>query len=386
MSIDAFNRETIRELILWSPFLYSFPFDEDQTADRIVIYGLYSSVYVDGQQYLTEVETVDLENMLNDYNTKMAELSTEQQVTVADIVSKRYLATIEKAIHDQKMVTKGIEIQTEDDLMTAKIAALAADQAALDTLNEKVLIETVKTQNKILELQAYIMTEGYNLSEVDVEIAEKNIQAAEVDIKILNAINEILKIQIDTVEAGVRLVDVDVQRARTLQEIANTNKNIADIGLLANDLVVAEAQTAIAEAELPIAAARVSLAQEKSLEVDRELTFAEATQPAQADTDYQNKLAEINLKHTMKETALSQEQRSKEQSINYRLAEGQQAIALAGLDSFNQVAIDKLKVQVMTESVSDLEDKVNAAIAAEQVLVTANVSTSLVHTIGKAAS
>ena len=123
MSLDAYNRNTQRESLTWRPFAFSFPFNSNQTTDRIIIYGLYSNSYLNQQQYLVAVEAVELTNLLNDYNIKIAGLTTDQQVVVADIVSKRYLAGIDKLIHDQKMVTKQSEIDAENLIWDAKIAA-----------------------------------------------------------------------------------------------------------------------------------------------------------------------------------------------------------------------------------------------------------------------
>jgi len=385
MSIAAYGRAMVRELVAWIPFTQSFPFDETQTSDRNIIYGLYSGAYINGQKYLTEIEAMELSNLLNDYNTKMAELTTNEQVVVADIVSKRYLAGIDKAIHDQKMSTRGLEIQTDDDLMSAKIAALAADYSALDTLDTKLSVEIVKNQAKITELESYIAIEGFQLSEVDVQIAEKNIQVAEIEIKKLEAANAVLKIQIDTVEAAVQLVDIDLQIARTLASIADTNKSIANIGLLANELTVAQANTLIAQAELPIAAARVLLAQAKSTEVDKELVFVQSTQVSQANTDYQNKLNAMNLKHLMRETSLTQNKAEKELSFNNRLAESKLLVTFAGLDSTEQVKVDVEKVHTIDYSVANFKLKSDAAIEVAGILAAAKIATELTHTVIKKA-
>ena len=94
MSIEAYGRAMVRELTLWDPFNYSFPFDVNQLSDRAIVYGLYADAYINGHEYLTEVEAVELANLLNDYNAKLAELTTQQQVVLKDIVSKRYLAGV----------------------------------------------------------------------------------------------------------------------------------------------------------------------------------------------------------------------------------------------------------------------------------------------------
>ena len=159
MTIEARLRTTVRESKIWVPFLYSYPFDVSQGLERVTIYGLYAGSYLNLHDYLTEIETVELANMLTDYNEKIAELTTDEQILVATIVSKRYVAGIDKLIHDDKLVTKLADNTAKDAVWTAKIEALSVDRAVLDTLVEKVATETIKTAAKISELEAYIEIE-----------------------------------------------------------------------------------------------------------------------------------------------------------------------------------------------------------------------------------
>ncbi len=381
MSVEAYQRAVARENKVWSPFVYSFPFNDGQSADRITIYGLYSGSYLNQHDYLQEVETVDLINLLNDYNEKIAELTSQEQVIVADIVSKRYLASIDKLIHDQKMVTKAIEIQTEDDTWTVKIAALASDQAALDTLSTRVISETEKTSARIAELESYIGVEAYNLSEVDIQIAEKAIESAKVDIEKLDASNAILRIQIDTVNAAMQLIDVDLQSARTKVDIANIDRDIVKIGLRVNDLTIEQAQTKIEEAQLPIAEARVTLAEAKSLETNKELDYYENVLPNQATTDFNNKMGLQDVRQLVRENELKQHKEEKELELSNRLALENQDITFANEDSTEQSILDAQRTSVMSHRTTLAWDKINAAIAVEETLAAANITTQLTHTI-----
>ena len=134
MSDDAYARSTAREARVWTPFSYSFPFTDEQTSDRITIFGLYANSYLNGHKYLQELEAEDLANLLADYNSNLADLTAQQQLVVADIVSKQYLASIDKIIHDGKMDLEQAKIDSDSDIMDARIAALSADRAALDTM------------------------------------------------------------------------------------------------------------------------------------------------------------------------------------------------------------------------------------------------------------
>jgi len=385
MSTDAYQRAAAREKRIWAPFRYSFPFNDGQKDDREVIFGLYAGSYANQHQYLQEIEYADLLNLLDDYNAKIAELTVQEQVQIENIVAERYLASIDKAVHDQKMATKAAEISTEDAMMTAKIAALATDRAALETMAVRVTSETEKTAAKITEIQTYIDIEGYNLSEVDIEIAEKEIQSAKVDIQKLDAANEVLRIQLDIVNAALQLVDVDLQIARTRVDIANVDRNIAKIGLLPSELTIAQAQTTIAEAELPIAQERVALAEAKSAEVDKEITYYEVTLPAQETTNFNNKLSLQNLKQIIREDELRKRREEKELEISDRLALATLDITFANTDKTHQAQLDQQRVGVMETRVTNVRSKVEAAVQKAETLASADIASELTHTIKKKA-
>ena len=268
MTTEAYNRATNRENKIWVPFIYSFPFSTEQIKDRGIIYGLYSNA--NGNSYLAQIEATELANMLGNYNSQMSQLATSQQNAVADIVSKRYLAGIDKLIHDAKLETKSQDIAADDAMWTAKIAALESDRAALTTLAARVTSETAKIAARITELEAYIAIEGINLSEVDIEILNKNIQLAKIDLEMLGTANEILRLQLEVVKKGMDLVEVDLQVARTNNETESVKRQIAKTDLLESELAVEQAQTDAAEAEKEIYITKKELAEQKLEAAEKE--------------------------------------------------------------------------------------------------------------------
>lgn len=384
MTTQAYERAVSREGEVWIPFVYSFPFAAAQTTERNTIYGLYSGAYLNLHGYLAEIEAAELTNLLADYNAKIADLTTQETNLVADIVSKRYLANIDKLIHDEKMATKSAGIAADDEMWTAKIAALSADQAALETLAAKVTVETEKTAAKITELEAYIEIEGIKLSEVDIEIAEKEIQSSKVDIETLNAANAVLKIQADTVTAAAQLVEVDLQKARTKTDIAHTDANIAKIDLLDNELTREQAQTTIMEGDRDIASAKADLAVSKSDAMDSELEFYETTLPEQSETDKGSKLESMNQKDAFRRDALDQRKDEKDLSRDGRRNESALGITFADQDAIDQDAIDAEKVTNMGWKLSDRLAMVEATVAVAEELAMAEITTTLNHYVKKA--
>ena len=383
MSNSAFNRATARETRIWKPFGYSFPFTSGQITDRITIMGLYACSYLNNHKYLQEVESEDLAYLLSDYNSKLAELTTQQQMVVADIVGKRYLASIDKLIHDQQMITRQQGIDYDNALMDAKIAALAADRAALTTMAAKIATETEKTQARIAELQAYIQIEGINLSQVEIEVLEKEIRLAKMDNEKLQVANEILRIQVETVEAAMQLIDIDVRIASTKVDIAQTQRNIAKLGLLDDDLLIEQARTAIEEAGVPISEARIRLALAKYDDATAEEAYMIALLTKEAE-NYTNRLNLKEAQFTSKAQSLDHRKELQDAENLLKVDLSNLNLLLTADDAASQAVVDNIKVGEISQRIPLAWLKVHAAIRAAKTSAAAKITTDLTHTVQKA--
>lgn len=383
MSNDAYARSTAREARIWRPFVYSFPFTDEQTTDRIIIFGLYANSYLNGHKYLRELEAEDLANLLSDYNAKIADLTAQQQMVVADIVSKRYLASIDKIIHDGKMDLEQAKIDADSDIMDARIAALSADRAALDTMAAKVAAETTKTQAKITELEAYIALEGIHLSEVDIEIAQKELQSAKLDNEKLNAQNEILRLQVATLETAMELIEIDLKIARTAVDIAETERAIARIGLLADDLTIAQAHTLVEEAGIPISAARILLAQAKYDDAEAEKTYIQETLMEQAALALEKQKELEAMKQTTRLNELGHKEDANTLTNDLKEDAADIAINIAHDNNTFQGTVDALEVEQIQQGPGLYWAKTQADIAAHEMLAAAEIASELTHTIKK---
>lgn len=384
MSTEAKDRSTVRNNEIWVPFAHSYPSDAAQMIERGVIYGLFSYLYLNQTQYLDSIELTDLTNMLTNYNNKIADLTTQEQVLVANIVSKRYLAGIDKFIHDQKMATKSAAISADDAMWTAKIAALASDREVLDTLAMRVVTETVKTNARISELQAYISMESVNLSEVDVQVAEKEIQSAKLEVSKLDAENEILRIQTNTVGAATKLVDVDLQIARTRVDLAQTDSNMAKIGLLDSELSIEQSRTTVSEAEASIAASRVDLAENKAEDATESLDYHRTTLIEQTETELTNKIALMNTNQDGKENLLDQRTIERTLQLDTKTEDAALDVHMSDNDTTSQESIDAYHLSVLGNRVWNRHNEIEAAVAATEKLLAATITTNLTHTIKKA--
>lgn len=381
---EAFSRSTAREATIWEPFLYSFPFDATQTANRTIIYGLYANAYLNQNKYLNEVESEDLANLLADYNAKIADLTNQEQIVVAEIVSRRYLANIEDLVFKKKMATKQAGIEADDDIWDSKMAALATDTAALETMAERVASETEKTAAKITEIQAYIEIEGINLTQVDIDIAEKAIQSSKVDIQKLDAANDILRIQINTVETAHKLIDVDREIARTKIDIAETDRNINKIGLLDSELTIEQGRTSVAEAETSVAGTRVVLAEAKTQETENEITYYRDTLTSQAHDSYDSKIDLMDTRSKGLSDGLTMRKNERDLNIDNRLAVSALETTFANDDKTLQALVDAANISVMNTKVSNTWVRIQGAIEAAKTAAAANIVSTLTHTIKKA--
>jgi hypothetical protein len=385
MSDEARARHATREVRIWRPFACSFPFTSTETEERIVIFGLYANAYLNGQSYLKQIEAAELENLLTDYNTRIAGLTVQGQIVVADIVSKRYLAGIDKLIHDQKMETGREKIATDSAIAEAKYAALESDRAALETMSAKVAASIQKNNARITELEAEISIEGINYTLVEQDIAEKELQSLRIDNRKLDVANEIIRIQIQTVRTATELLDIEVQKARTEINISDTERAIAKIGLLADDLIIEKAQTAIIESEIPVSKSRVTLARAKYDDADAELTYIQTTLMDNEDTIRRNKEDLLTLRANIKESALDRSESEKLLANENRRDLYDLEKDLATDDKINQADIDRnITIPKIAAGAVNDWSRANAAIEVAEKVANAEIATQLTHVIQKA--
>jgi len=382
MSINAYQRAAAREAKYWSPFNYSFMFTAPEVSDRVIIFGLYANSLNNQSGYLVQVEETELVNIVNSYNEKIAELNAQQVMVLNDIITKQYLAKIEKQVHDNKLITMQANIDSDSAEWDAKIAALSVDRAALTTQAAHVASETLKTNAKIQELQALIAAEAYNASEVDIEIAQKQLQSARVDVDIMNAHNEILKYQIDIVNAAIELIGVQESTANTQIRIQEMERAISRTDILDSDLRIEQKKSANALLEEDLAASRSTLADNKQLEIDDEVTFYKALKLAEPILLTAKQLDQTTEK-TNRENAIADH--AKVEAFNNTVRSDAVTLAQSEHTILAQetIGIEANQMSVMLAE-STMQLNINdARLAAAAKMATAEVITKLTHTIQK---
>jgi len=395
--MTSFENSQIRQSTIWSPFEYYGSYNDVQEAERAIIFGLYSNSWRNDDGYMQGVYDIDMANILSDYTAKVAELTVDEQKVVADISAKRYISGIETLVHDGKMATQLQKIDADADEWDAKIAALAADRAALETLRVKIASEIKRIAARILELEAYIQVEKANLELVNVEISEKEVQLAGKDLQlvekaleesrkeiaILQAGNEIAKIQLQIVEAGLELIDVDMKVARTNLDIQQTENQIAKAVMAESELDIAKARTEAERSDLSVIEKRVDLAKMQVDSIAKEISGVAA---ASSDEDalYNERLNALAAKQNeliqsianRTETALFA---IKEKEISSTLEK-----SIGEKTNTTQAITDLDKIRERYAQFSAAKTTADAVVAAAEKLAEANVASTLIHSIKKA--
>ena len=169
MSIDdILARATARESTIWGDS-FNGPFDSVHSEERTLIFGLYASAYLNGQDYLSDISAEDLAKLVDVYTTNMARLSNAEAQAVLEIAAKRYLNNIEGQIHESKKATRRAQLDALNDEYDAKTSALDADYAALETMRKTVEAEKERLQLTIKEIENKIELESFDREMVDVE-------------------------------------------------------------------------------------------------------------------------------------------------------------------------------------------------------------------------
>jgi len=294
MTTQAFQRAQAREQKIWPAFIYSAAFNAEQNAERVLVYGLYSGAYRNMHNYLADIEATSLENLLDDYNSKVAELDTQETMVLNSIVARRYLAGIDVLMNDQKLAVRELKRQAEEAEWDAKMEALEADRAALATLQLRLSAEEKRTEARIAELQSQIAIEEMSLSLVEIEKTEKEIRLAEMDLKILRSAIEIAKIQTSIVQEGMNLIETELRKQRLKVDIAQLKNQIARTSTMEAQLDVAIANVAAARAELAAMEAELAAIESRQAIIDAEISHqADLMEHATTMGDLRESLLEL---------------------------------------------------------------------------------------------
>ena len=382
MSIEAYERAITRESKIWPSFLYSGPFTTVQGAERLVLFGFYANTYLNHKNYLYDVETDALANLLSDYNSKISGLTTEEVIVVNAVVAKRYLADIERQIHDQEILTKSAKKDAEAAEIESKIEALSADRLALTTLETKLNTEIAISGARIDEINSKITLEEVNLSLAEIEKSEKEIALEEEKLKILRVAIDVAKIQLGVVEAGLDSVEVDLRVSKATSDIEQVKADIAKTQIYAAELETAIARKGATEAELAIYVNALESATTLNAELTSKLAYL-TTLLADEASHQQDMLDLLNARYDARKAELDRQESVND--INDDHKRDLLSLETTGANNENRVRDANAAAQALVNDAqvsSALSAKI-AAVAAATAIAGANIANTLVHTIAK---
>lgn len=207
-----------RESRIWRPFQFVMPSTEEQRRAKAMVFGMYANAYRNGLDYMQAYKEAELEMIVADYDQKMAALSAEEQKAIFDILTRRYLSSIDRAVHDAKI--EGMREQVDDDsaMMDARFESLEADWLAVETLRVRLEQQERLTEARIQVLKAQLAQEEANrkLADIDIanreiDVARKETESAGMDVSLANKDLEIARAELSKQERETRLLGQDVE-------------------------------------------------------------------------------------------------------------------------------------------------------------------------------
>lgn len=378
--MTIFDRAMVREKTIWNPF--SSPlFNADDETVRAVVFGLYSGVYIHGHDYLEDLQSEELAQIVDIYDQNIAQLTNDEAKLVIDHAAKRYLDSVDQLIHEYRVKTKQDEIAAEHDKWDARTAALEADEEALETLAIKAEKAVEDAETRIQELEAAITVESANYSMEYVNILEAQLRASRGELREAQAVNRGLEIQMLINRAANELSKIDVEIADTKVKTALVENDTAQITNKEIEIDILEQEVMNIQHELT--AKQDVLIDE--IEADGEIiqnqidSFADLTNAENAElaarksdmtADHTERLSRIGLYEDV--GVQNAEERKRARSNDKTLATNRQTA---------QESIDASKMTINDAYIAASEKIKDAAIDAAEAIAQANMETELRHII-----
>lgn len=228
---NIFGRATARESSIWGAFSYNGPFDSVHQEERILIFGLYSGAYLNGQTYLNDITAEDLAKLLDTYTANIAQLTNAEAQLVLEIAAKRYVERLEDQIHQSKIATKESELDALSDEYDARTAALDADYAALETKRKEVALAWTKAHQRVKELETLLELESVHLQEAEIEVTQQELASARADLARIEAVQRGLDIQLAITQTGIDKSNVNLQIVESQNEESEIGIRVSEAAI-----------------------------------------------------------------------------------------------------------------------------------------------------------
>jgi len=381
MTQSIYDRGIGREKTIWPSFIYGVVNAViEETKD--IIFGLYANTYLFGVDYLEDIESENLQRLIDIYTANMSELDAEDQNLVLEIASKRYLKAIEIQIKNNVLATKTEKLGADEQEYDTKLAALDVDSQALITKQAQVTLAIDRANLKNKDLEARIQLEELAQDYVAIEISQKELEVAKAELQLLLTVIKGLEIQIDITNTGLQIVTAEVSKSQLSADIAGIEARTAGYGLEGKRLEVDQAEFDAYEYEIDnVSTKKIDLINTKGDTINIETGYVEL----------------LEDKETEVQIAMTSEQDAQKDSTLSGLDD---RTSLVGIDSEQSEFDDDLNIDIASDK---KESQVNiatertdlatarktaaitgrdAAIEAAKIMATANITSTLTHELG----
>jgi chromosome segregation ATPase len=279
--LEIGERMKARGRTIWPSFLHNIPgIVAIQTANRAIIFGVYSGAYLHGYNYLIDVTMDEITLMVRRYDMAMSELTAEEQRLVIENVAKTYLENQKLAIMDAKLLNQGRKLEQKIADVDAKDSAISVDMATLAEKQSEYQSALAKAQTRLLEIEARIADQEYDTEQVDAEIIRQQLVAAKANVDALETGVRALEIQAQIAEAGYRLSMIPIQAAeinadisQLAYKVANVTADIAETQASTAQLTAKTAEESTAAEELYAAVAQTNAYRAETATIDQKVTL-----------------------------------------------------------------------------------------------------------------
>lgn len=383
MGESIYNRGINRELKIWTPFTYhGAPFNTRMEDDRLIIFGLYAATYKHGFNYLEDIESEALQQLIDIYNMNMNQLDGDQQALVLEIAAKEYVKNIEIRIRDMRLDTKKKRIDAANEEIDYKIDALEADEAELETKRIQIDLEKEKADMTIREIESKIRLEEIEQDFIDIDISNKQIDLARTESRILDSALKALDIQLAIVQVGLEITETDVRKTDYQADIAKIYADIAQKELGSQGLVIDEAELAAFLYNIEAGSEeRAALIADKGAIITQEINNTIAREAKENDLRDAMLEAEGEEK-TARRTTLELRRVSALTGKNISEREDDMVEDIAADSKESKMDMADKKTEIPDAHIAKAINAADAAIEAATKLAAANIVNTLTHELG----
>lgn len=379
-----FERATVRERTIWPAFVYPGPFDADVLAMRGIVFGLYAMSYRHGFDYLETITYAELQRLLEQYESAMAELDADQQAFVIDTASRRYVDAVERSIRALTIETKRKGVDAKELEVGYKEDALRVDYKELQTRREQIQLAKDKAEMTIRELEVRIELEGLEQKQVEIELSRRQLEFQRTQLAVIQAVLKGIDIQIAVSEAALALVEADAEKARLIADLASMDAQIARTALAKLELEIDEEELAaiIYDIEQTLHA-RLALIMSRKSTAEAEIEGLEG----RIDRAALLHLADLDEQIARTQAALQRLADRKAEALqrrDIRIADAEQEYEnqASKVDNQIEIAIKRTDIPRVRKASQRLASE--AAIEAAETTAKANIVNTLTHQIMKA--